>query len=342
MKKTLSDPIIMFPLIAGVILSGLIHFLYRITPETSLWYNILVEAHGLIFDIFFFAIILVILSKIIERRREIKRYEEELDDYRKWDGEETPYRVAGIIKRLEEEKGKGKIDYSNLSIGQLPKSQIIEIIKSQTPITSLRGAELTKADLSKSSLLRINLQDSDLTGSIFKNAYLIAGNFQNAKMEEANFEEAILKGAKFHGARMAKIILKKANLQNAKFNIARMWNADLREANLYKADLPEAYLVDANLANANLRNSNLSNANLRRVNLTGANLRKSNLTRTDLREVILDDVMVDSVNCFDKFADFRVEGLDYVRSTYYVESLKREDELGKYHLIKRKDNPSEK
>jgi pilus assembly protein TadC len=47
--------------------------------------NLLVEAHGLLFDLLLFGIIFAAFSIFTERRQKIERYKEEIDDYRRWD-----------------------------------------------------------------------------------------------------------------------------------------------------------------------------------------------------------------------------------------------------------------
>jgi hypothetical protein len=62
--------------------------------------SILVEAHGLLFDIFVFGILIVFFNKMGEKRRNIKRWQEEIDDFRGWNSEEAKFRIVGNIKRL--------------------------------------------------------------------------------------------------------------------------------------------------------------------------------------------------------------------------------------------------
>ena len=41
-----------------------------------------------------------ILERLGEKRRNIKRWQEEIDDFRGWNSEEAKFRIVGNIKRL--------------------------------------------------------------------------------------------------------------------------------------------------------------------------------------------------------------------------------------------------
>ena len=80
--------------------------------------NLLSEVHGLAFDIIIFGIIIVVFNKQIEIRNDIKRWKEEIDDYRNWNQPEAMHRVVGNIKRLNRQ-GIFKLDLNNC--GSSPK-----------------------------------------------------------------------------------------------------------------------------------------------------------------------------------------------------------------------------
>lgn len=61
--------------------------------------NILVEAHGMLLDIFVIGVIILMLNQMGEKQRTIQRYQDEIDDFRKWESEEAAHRIAGNIKK---------------------------------------------------------------------------------------------------------------------------------------------------------------------------------------------------------------------------------------------------
>ena len=65
--------------------------------KTDDWYfNVLSEAHGMVLDILVIGVGVALLNKYSEKRRDISRYQEEIDDFRHWDSDEAAYRIAGI------------------------------------------------------------------------------------------------------------------------------------------------------------------------------------------------------------------------------------------------------
>ena len=53
---------------------------------------------GLFFDILVFGIFIVIYNRISERKRDIKRWNEEIDDFRGWDEKEATYRIMCVFR----------------------------------------------------------------------------------------------------------------------------------------------------------------------------------------------------------------------------------------------------
>lgn len=75
------------------------------------YHDILVEFHGLVFDLFVFGIILTIYETNKSKKEKaqadkkrktdlIERYTEEINDFKFWKSEEAMYRTRGLIKRL--------------------------------------------------------------------------------------------------------------------------------------------------------------------------------------------------------------------------------------------------
>ncbi|MBN1271215.1 MAG: pentapeptide repeat-containing protein [Candidatus Aminicenantes bacterium] len=161
--------------------------------------NIFIEAHGLVFDIFVFGVIVIIFDKIAERRRNIKRWKEGIDDFRGWDEKEAMYRIVGNIKRLNKEKvteidlnlcflEKADLSWTDLRGGDLERANLI-------------GANLIGADLRGAILIGADLSWTDLRGGNLEGAVLIGANLIGANLKEANLEEANLIGADLRGVK---------------------------------------------------------------------------------------------------------------------------------------------
>lgn len=136
--------------------------------EPDFWVNILVESHGMLLDLFLIGVFLFWLQRRSADNREkklrIKRYEEEIDDYRGWDEKEAMYRIVGNIKRLNKE-GVSKID--------------------------LRGCFLERADLRGAKLQGAQLQGAWLLGTILKGACLKEAQLQGARVARINWIEKL-------------------------------------------------------------------------------------------------------------------------------------------------------
>jgi hypothetical protein len=200
--------------------------------------SLLVEAHGLLFDIFVFGILIVFFNRIGERRRNIARWQEEIDDFRYWKSEEAMFRIMGNIKRLNR-NGVTEINLTECFLNYADLSD-----------TNLRGADLSGAHLKEADFRGANLERTRLIG---------------ANLEEALFRFADLKRADLLGANLRDIDFRRANLEEADLSKAHLEEAYFREANLKGADLWKAHLEKASFLNADLEEANLEEAYLEKT-----------------------------------------------------------------------------
>ncbi len=145
--------------------------------------SILVEAHGLLFDILVFGVLIVIFSKMGERRREIKRHRDEIDDFRFWESEEAMFRIAGNIKRLN---GYGVSD--------------IDLIRCY-----LKNAELQGVNFNGALLINTNLSSANLTRADLRNTHLFLADLREAELGAADLKDAYLRRANLEGVKYLKI-----------------------------------------------------------------------------------------------------------------------------------------
>lgn len=230
MRKWILNHPANFFLIAAVF-AIVVLWLLDIFDNNFSWHDILVEAHGMFYDLLVFGILLALYEQFKNKKDTIKRYKEELDDYRGWTEGEAAYRVAGIIRRLKN-NGVKEIDFSNLHLGELDTNSIVEQIKNEIQIGSLEGVNLKGANLPDVYLMGINMQHSNLENINLKEASLTTSN------------------------------LNRANLKNADLREAYLWSTDLEHADLSGADLRQAEFNDAILTFANLEGANLEGAYL--------------------------------------------------------------------------------
>lgn len=194
--------------------------------------DVLVEAHCMLFDILIIGTFIFALHTLVESRREkkrnIKRWQEEIDDFRGWNSEEAKFRIVGNIKRLNR-NSITEIDIINCYL----KNAFLKEV-------SLQGASIWKSNLKNANLLGANLQDADITSI----------NLQNARLESANLKRAFaffsknsypfIKEANFQGADFDRANLEDVNFIKANFNGANFSHAKLKGAILNKVNLQEA------------------------------------------------------------------------------------------------------
>ena len=150
--------------------------------------NIRVEFFGFMFDLAIFGVGFSIFNQWNQHRQDIKRWREEIDDFRGWKGKEYRRRIIENIKRLNQ-AGVTNID--------------------------LRWCFLNGVNLKNRNLNRADFRCALLKNASLSGAHLVGAKFSGANLEEADFYEAHLEGANFSGAIVKGIILDNAFLEGA-------------------------------------------------------------------------------------------------------------------------------
>jgi len=244
MAKTKTKEIIEKVLISPVFISLMVFLLaalvvYRLTItnvdsayDRQFIRDVLVEAHGMLFDILIIGTFIFALHTLVESRREkkrnIERWQEEIDDFRGWESEEAKVRILGNIKRLN-------------------RNGVTEI--------NLAECFLNNADLS----------NTNLKGADFSGAYLRKADFRGANLERIRLTGAKLEGALFRLANLKRADLLGTNLENTDLRRTNLEEAYLREANLKGADFWKAHLEKASFLDANLEEASFDEAYLERT-----------------------------------------------------------------------------
>ncbi len=153
------------------------------------FHDILVESHGLIFDLFVFGILITIYESIESKKNDIKRYKEEIDDFRFWFSEESKHRVKGLISRLINLDVK-KIDLKHCNLVGCPTTK--KMIEWDFSGAKVYNSWYFDIDLSKSRFFLSEIYDSNfinsnLSGCTFGTAILFETNFQNCLLGDTDF-----------------------------------------------------------------------------------------------------------------------------------------------------------
>jgi hypothetical protein len=198
---------------------------YYLRDPDVFWGNVLVEAHGMLFDIAIIGILLFWLNQNGEIRQRIRTYQNEIDDFRLWRSEEAAFRTVGNIRRLN----RHKIYEINLVNCHLPKTNLSYV--------NLKASNLNSANVSNCSLIEINLENSRLNQTNFDNSNLNGANLRGAYASGSNFQDAYLIKTNMENAFLIKSNFKNAFLMEANMANSYLMGADFENASLYKADL---------------------------------------------------------------------------------------------------------
>lgn len=150
-------------------------FGFGFSSDGEFWKGILVEAHGMLFDIAIIGVLILWLNKKGEKRLEIQRYKDEIDDFRYWKSEEAMHRIVGNIRRLNK-KGVSSIHLNECYLKNANLSGV-----------TLQGAYLVNATLNGAILFSTNLRYADLRNANFIDANLHTADFREADLRLALF-----------------------------------------------------------------------------------------------------------------------------------------------------------
>lgn len=185
------------------------------------WFQgVLIEAHGMLFDIFVLGIIVTWLNQKGETERRVQRYLEEIDDYLESRVSEASFRIVGNIKRLNRE-GVSRIKLTNACL----REAILKHV-------NLKGANLSHVNLRNANLFRAILTEANLNFAHCRGAYLLATDFRDANLYRANLSRTILRGANLSGAKLIEANLNGADCRKAIFKNTDLLNSDLQGADL--------------------------------------------------------------------------------------------------------------
>ncbi len=176
--------------------------------------NILLEAHGMIFDLIVIGVLSTWLIKRGQKRQMIQHYQDEIDDFRNWESEEAAHKILGNVKRLN----KLKVASIDLSFCYLKNIRIKAL--------NLEKSELFKIDLDGSSLESTNFNGASMTESNLSNTHLRFSTMKGTRLGYANLQNADLRDTDLEGADLYKANLKNANLRGANLRVARSITVD--------------------------------------------------------------------------------------------------------------------
>lgn len=227
---------LVFLAVAVMVVAASIPF-FRRNPE-DLMTNIVAEAYGMAMDLLVIGWFITWMNRRAERRIMIRGYQEEIENFLRWESVEAMHRIAGNIRRLNQE-GLTELD---LEHAYLRGAYLVEV--------NLAGARLRGATLSSAKLERAVLQRTDMLGADLGLANCVETDLYQANMVDANCMGAYMLRANLEGTYLKCTNLQGAYLVEANMRSAYLGDANLQGAILERADLRGAYLEGSNLERA--------------------------------------------------------------------------------------------
>ena len=191
--------------------------------DKSFWENVLVEAHGLVFDILVLGLVLVWMDTYRLKRESRTRDLENLWDLNTLTKEVYQKKKVNILKRLNEHNTY-KIDVTDLMLKNIKVKDVsftnsglfgLKFLDCAIFNLEIKNSKLNSADFTDSVIKNSEITDSYLKNAKFKSASLIGLNFQNSNLFRAKFIDADLEGADLRGCNLERTIFTDANLKNA-------------------------------------------------------------------------------------------------------------------------------
>ena len=178
------------------------HFFLKIAQDLNLGKladhgfleNVLIEAHGMWFDLIVLGIILTLYEKTTERRNDIKRLEEEIDDYRHWKEPEATYRIIGCVKRLS------RLNITEIKLNQCYLKNAIFDFQMNLSYSKFWETDLENADFRGNNLENCAFNGSNLRYAKFRASNLKSADFYKSCLEGTDFTESWLYFAIFNCA----------------------------------------------------------------------------------------------------------------------------------------------
>jgi len=207
------DGSIWFYLLLLAVSLFVLRFTFFVHPDTSgdFWGNVRVEFVGFCFDVLLLGLIFSIFMQRYQRKQDIKRWQEEIDDYREWNEPEAMFRIVGNIKRLSR-LGVTEIDLQHCFLEE-----------SNLGGLNLSGSIFSGARMEHTFLAEAELENAFFHWTNLSRANLIKANLKGAFLKYTVLEDAILFDIQLDGAYISNVVLEGASVKSG------TWFDDLKK-----------------------------------------------------------------------------------------------------------------
>lgn len=172
------------------------------TFAPTFYHELWVEFGGLTFDVFFILIVFALFEHRRQKAQDIRRQQEIIDDYKKWNSDEVKLRVAGAIRRLNR-LGKTDIDFGGIELQNFSFRR--NDIRSISGSTFYDGTWGEMGSRDQVILDKVDFSHLDCQGVVFSRFNPFSGldiDVMFASITNCRFEQSNLSGAVFKGAHL--------------------------------------------------------------------------------------------------------------------------------------------
>jgi BTB/POZ domain-containing protein KCTD9 len=253
-KYVFIDPIktSLFLFFACLIVIILLTIFTTKTGYTSDFYqNVLVEAHGMLFDILILGVLLFWMNTFSEKNREIQKLQDELTFYCEYNQPEATFHVSKIIRQLN---NLGIYKFNLVRIF-LEEASMLGIFFEETAFI---GNWLDKAFFNSGNFTECKFITCECRRTDFTEAELNLCSFIDSKLVFTDFTEAKLYKTEFSKSILSSTFFTNAELSYCNFSNSKLDSVNFEGTNLYKCDLTQyEFMDDINFKNATLQECKL-------------------------------------------------------------------------------------
>ena len=199
--------------------------------------NIFPETIGLVFDALLLVFFYNLLITRFERKKDIEKYEELLDEMRAKPensvdskiifDQDKKDRIESIIKKFN------KLKHSEIRLSN------IDLSGCHLPNINLTGSKLFRTNFDDANIINATFKDVSCSNSFFENAKLSGAKFMGeTKIQHTNFKGSFLRGAEFMCDSLFDCDFEDAKMENVKIE-----NVSISKCNFNKAIVTKGFLA---------------------------------------------------------------------------------------------------
>jgi len=186
------------------------------------FHDILVEFHGLFFDLIVFGIILTIYENFDHKRSLIEYYNSLLIDLREWKDNQNGVKIFKVLEELN------KLGAKKINISESYLNSNFDFSK----LHNLKGSSFKMSNLMNSKFI-----GNDLRYSTFVMTRLDKSHFENVNFEHSRISSCNMGNAKFLNVNFKNVVFTSSIFANTEFMNCNFMNADLNNVTVHEENI---------------------------------------------------------------------------------------------------------